>query len=207
FTAARSTGSETAFGRLSLAAKLNDNVVHLVVAAGAAAPTAAAAPSWPAAHVEHLALLFGRQALQIGPPVDRCLLHFAAARAQHEEVVGRSKAFVLQQTRRARAMLLPETPLHVQQLFHRRAEAARERCLLRGDDALARLEHRLAVVPALALQTARERLNRKPEKQGVQEHRRNRLVLANALIGIREPAPDEVDDLVAIRSLQLDLRD
>ena len=134
------------------------------------------------------------------------LIHFAAARPQHEEVVCGAESFVLQQPRSARAVALTESPLHVQELLHRRAEAARKRRLLRRDDALARLEHRLAVVPALAFELASERLDREPQEQRVQEHRRDGLVFANALVGVREPAADEVDDLVAIGRFELRLR-
>src|SRR5258706_12188617 len=101
---------------------------------------------------EHLALLFRRQRLDVGPPRDRLLIHLAGTGAQQQEVVGRAKAFVLQEPGGASSLALRETPLHREQFLHRRAEAARKRGLLACDDALARLEHGLAAVPTLALE-------------------------------------------------------
>ena len=81
----------------------------------AAAPPPAATPATLAAlQVQQLALLFRRQVLDVGPPVDGFAIDFAAARAQHEEVVRGSESFVLQQPRGARAVALAEAPLHVQ---------------------------------------------------------------------------------------------
>ncbi len=180
FAAARPAASEAAFGCFSRVAKLNDNVVHLVVATGATPPAAAAAAraaargsaacsALPAANSEY------RSTSRPFPgPLRRSC---RAARGSRKPRGTACAATAARRARRAAA----EPPLHVQQLFHRRAEAARKRGLLRRDDALARFEHRLAVVPTLAFETARERLNREPQKQRVQEHRRDGLVVADAL--------------------------
>ena len=99
-------------------------------------------------------------------------------------------------------MPLVEAPLHREQLFHRRAEAAREGGLLRRDDSLTRLDDRVRLVPTVLLELERKRANREPQEHRVQEHRRDGLVGADAFVGVRQAEANERADLVAFRALQ-----
>src|SRR5690606_30748755 len=154
--------------------------------------------------VERLALLFGRQFLRVRPPLGELGGNLAAAGAQQQEVVRRAEALVLQQPGGAGAAAVLEAGLHREDFLHRDREALRDRDaeLLLRDDLMRRLVQRHDRRQTLGLQLLRALPDRRPQEHGEQEHRRDRLVLADALVGVAKTLPDELERRLPVRSLE-----
>src|SRR5690606_33038659 len=131
-----------------------------------------------------------------------------ASRAQHEEVVGRAEALVLEQLGRPGTLTVREAGLHRDHFLHRAAEALRQRRipLLLADRAVCGLGQREHRAEALALELRREPLDDGPQKDGIEERGRDRLVLAHALVRVRQTEPYELERGLALRSLKHLLR-
>src|SRR5690606_16702519 len=115
-----------------------------------------------------------------------------------------TEALVLEQLGRASPPPVLEAGLHRDHLLHRSAEPLRQRraALLLADDAVRSFRERENRSEPFALELLREALDDRPQKHRVEERGRDGLVLANALVRVRQAEAHELERRVTVRPVE-----